>query len=95
MSAKIAGGLFALWLLDYFCAVYLGKPYPFCLADALLRPVLSPWASLGLLAVGGYFFLMLVMGRVLSAAVAVFAMLLIAGGEGFANTLFSFGKSCA
>lgn len=96
MGVKIAGGLFALWLLNLACAYWLSMPWAYCWLWAGLSPVLQSIASPTILFCALWFFGALVLGRVRQAVIAAMAMFVLGGADGFAKALLTLpGNSCA
>jgi hypothetical protein len=85
---------FAAWLASYFF-VKFGLPSPLYCALALLSPLVSPWASLGLFATSLYFLWTLIRhGLGMEAVQVAICMYLIASLGDLVRILFSFGSTC-
>ena len=95
-STVIVGGvIFTAYLANYASARFLDYPFMYCWGDALLRPVLSPWASLALFALALVFlFTLVTKGLGKPAFQVALLMFLLGAAPVFAETIFKFGKSC-
>ena len=91
----IAGGLFTLFLLNYFIMAWWGTPALYCFGRWALMPLFAPWWSFVLPALGLVFLYVLFAQKGWQTCVGVAALMVLAGGmPDFLRTLGALGGQC-